>query len=95
MKAVMFDLWNTLAYRKGVSAKDILTALGLEAKYESFKILDKTIGLQSFKTAKEAALKVCEYIGKSERTERVERVLKRLEKKRFVFILMLSQYLKN
>ena len=85
MKAVMFDLWNTLAYRKGVSAKDILIALGLEAKYESFKILDKTIGLQSFKTAKEAALKLCEYIGKPERTERVEGVLKRLEKENVCF----------
>ncbi len=95
MKAVMFDLWNTLAYRKGVSAKDILTALGLEVKYESFKILDKTIGLQSFKTTKEAALKVCEYTGKPERTERVERVLKGLEKERLCFYPDVKQVLKK
>ncbi len=63
-KAIVFDLWNTLAYNKGVKSNPILKLeqlLGL--KLNLYREIEEGFMARRFRTKKEAMTSLCRHIG--------------------------------
>lgn len=86
MKAIILDFWNTLAYRKGPSAKTILDVMGFPPKYEYYKIIDRSIGIRNVENPREGAELIVKEAGVSENlVGRIEEILREIERERMIF----------
>ena len=63
-KAVIFDLWNTLAYNNTPQNPMLLLERRLGLKAEQYKKIERAFMLQKFPSVLEAAKHICEVMGK-------------------------------
>ena len=63
-KAVIFDLWNTLAYNNTPQNPMLLLERRLGLKAEQYKKIERAFMLQKFPTVLEAAKHICDCMGK-------------------------------
>lgn len=63
-KAVIFDLWNTLAYNDTPQNPMLLLERKLGVKAEDYKKIEKPFMTQKFPSVLDAAKHLCEFLGK-------------------------------
>lgn len=63
-KAIIFDLWNTLAYNDTPQNPMMLLERKLGIKAEDYKKIEKPFMTQKFPSVLEAAKHLCEFLGK-------------------------------
>ncbi len=64
IKAIIFDLWNTLAYNDTPQNPMLLLERKLGLKIEDYKKIEKPLMTQKFDSVLEAAKHICEFLGK-------------------------------
>jgi FMN phosphatase YigB (HAD superfamily) len=85
IKAIIFDLWNTLAYNDTPQVPMLLLERRLGLKPDQYKKIERAFMLQKFPTVVDAAKHICECMGKEPDSQMISDLLDIWDKSKIHF----------